>query len=393
MELPLLLALASALTWGAGDFFGGLATRQAKAVSTTFISQFVGLIGLIIACVLGAGGSLVLSDLGWGTAAGLCAVSGLGLFYESMGRGPFGPVASITSVTSGAIPIIAGLALGERPSTFLLGGVGVAVVAIWLIAGEKRKADDPDGSPVASFLALGAGVMFGFYFVFLSRAGSTSGLWPLVAGRSAATLALGTTILVLRKTKSTSDWIPKRQALRLSACAGLFDASANALYFYASRNGLLSVVAVLASLYPVSTIGLARVVLRERLNHRRLVGMVVGLFAVSIIAKGSVTPKSDRDRTFHAQPVVSPVPSSAPVPVPTSVPPEAPAPTPGSTVDTIETGFDPPVPVISETTPPPTAPTVPAVTPSTIPAVTIPESLAFSTDELVFEAPFPVDLP
>jgi drug/metabolite transporter (DMT)-like permease len=389
MELPLLLALASALTWGAGDFFGGLATRQAKAVSTTLISQFVGLMGLIVACVLGAGGSLVLSDLGWGTAAGLCAVSGLGLFYESMGRGPFGPVASITSVTSGAIPIIAGLALGERPSTFLLGGVGVAVVAIWLIAGEKRKADEPDGSPVANVFALGAGVMFGFYFVFLSRAGSTSGLWPLVAGRSAATLALGTTIMVLRKTKSTSDWVPKRQALRLSACAGLLDASANALYFYASRNGLLSVVAVLASLYPVSTIGLARVVLREKLNHRRLVGMVVGLFAVSIIAKGSVTPTGDRDRTMHAQPVVSPVPAPVPPSVPPSVPPEAPAPSTASPVDALPTAGDTLAAVTSTTI----STSNPAPNPVPNSASTIPESLALSTDELVFEAPFPVDNP
>jgi drug/metabolite transporter (DMT)-like permease len=357
MELALLLALASALSWGAGDFFGGLATRKAKAVSTTFVSQLVGLVGLVVVCVLGAGGSLVWSDLGWGTAAGLCAVSGLGLFYESMGRGPFGPVASIASVTSGAIPILAGLALGERPSTLLLGGVIVAVLAIWLIAGEKRNSDDPDNSVIANVFALGAGALFGFYFVFLSRAGNTSGLLPLVAGRSAATLALGTTIVVLRKARTQTDWIPQRQALRLSAGAGLLDASANALYFYASRHGLLSVVAVLASLYPVSTIVLARVVLREKLNRRRLVGMAVGLLAVSIIAKGSVDPSGEVDPTIHAQPIQT---STA-----------------GQTFDTIPANATPSESNAASTSPP----------------ITIPKSLALASNELVFEAPFPVDNP
>lgn len=313
MELSLILALASALTWGAGDFFGGLATRDAKAVSTTLVSQFVGLVGLIVVSVLGAGGSFVLVDIAWGTAAGLCAVAGLGLFYESMGRGPFGPVASITSVVSGAIPIIVGLALGEKPSMLVLIGVSVAVVAILLIAGEKRKPGEAESSRSALALAVGAGLLFGAYFVLLSRAGSKSGLWPLVAGRTAASAALGLTILVLGYGKADAAFAPKRHALRLAATAGVLDASANALYFYASRNGLLSVVAVLASMYPVSTILLARVSLREKVSHRRLAGMVVGLLAVSIIAKGGASDSPD-GIPMHAateQPPAPPIPSAS----------------------------------------------------------------------------------
>lgn len=391
MELPLLLALASALTWGAGDFFGGLATRQAKAVSTTFISQLVGLFGLVIVCLLGAGGSFVVTDLAWGTAAGLCAVAGLGLFYESMGRGSFGPVASITSVMSGAIPILAGLALGERPSTLLLAGVVVAVLAIWLIAGEKRNAAD-EHSAVANVFALGAGSLFGLYFVLLSRAGNASGLWPLVAGRSAATLALGLTILVLRKAKSQTDWIPQRQALRLSASAGLLDASANALYFYASRNGLLSVVAVLASLYPVSTIVLARVVLREKLNHRRLVGMMAGLFAVSMIAKGGVTPKGDGDITVHAQPAGSVSPSSPNAPVPTSSTTTAVNPTPPA--EPSPESSTPPA-VTSASSIPTAVADASTVTSTSVVADALsanPDALALVGDELEFAKPFPVDV-
>jgi drug/metabolite transporter (DMT)-like permease len=285
IEIPLLLALGSALSWGAGDFFGGLATREAKALGTTFISQAVGLIGLIFVSLLGAGGSFVGTDLAWGIGASLCSMVGLGLFYEAMGRGSFGAVVSITSVVSGAIPIGIGLLMGERPSPLALGGVGFAVLAIWLIAGEKRKADEA-GSNTAMLLAVGAGVLFGGYFVLLSRTSETSGLWPLVAGRATATAALGLTILILGYGNANAAWVPPRGAFKLCLAAGFLDAAANALYFYASRRGLLSVVAVIASLYPASTIVLARIALRERVNRRRLAGMMVGFVAVAVIASG-----------------------------------------------------------------------------------------------------------
>ncbi len=314
MHFPLLLALGSALFWGAGDFFGGLATRDAKAVSTTFISQFVGLFGLVLVCILGAGGSVSVHNLAWGTAAGLSAVTGLGLFYEALSRGAFGPVASITSVVSSAVPITVGVLLGERPSPIVFGGVMVAVIAIWLIAGERRGADDQTNRG-ASVLAVGAGAFFGGYFVLLSRAGGESGLWPLVAGRSAASIAVAFTIVVLRKRRAQTNWIPAPRATRLAAIAGVLDASANALYFLASRHGLLSVVAVIASMYPASTILLARLSLREKVNHRRLAGMAVGLVAVTVIAKaGVIDPSKPSSITVHAQSPITSAPSSSSIP-------------------------------------------------------------------------------
>ncbi len=291
MQLPLLFALASAMTWGAGDFFGGLATRSAKAVWTTLVSQFVGLVALAAVCVLGAGGPITLNNLGWGVGAGLCSVVGLGLFYEAMGRGAFGPVASLTSVFSATVPIVFGLLLGERPPALVLAGAFVAVVAIWLIAGERANPDQAHTLRAASPFALGAGLAFGGYFVLLSRAGGESGLWPLVAGRTAASVALVAVIAVLARGRLSIAFVPTRQAIALAAVAGILDATANALYFLASRDGLLSVVAVIASMYPASTIVLARIGLRERVDHRRLVGMALGLVAVSVIARGA-TPES-----------------------------------------------------------------------------------------------------
>jgi drug/metabolite transporter (DMT)-like permease len=306
-EIPLLLALASAMAWGAGDFFGGMATRNAKAVGTTFISQAVGLVGLVVVSLLGAGGPIVGKDIAWGTGAGLCSMIGLGLFYEAMGRGAFGPVASVTSVVSGAIPIAIGLLLGERPSPIVLGGVCVAVLAIWLIAGEKRNPEDAH-SHVAMVFALGAGLFFGGYFVLLSRAGGESGLWPLVAGRFAATIVLGQVILILGYGKGDASWVPPRPSLKLAAVAGVLDATANALYFLASRHGLLSVVAVVASMYPASTILLARIAVKERVNRRRLSGMVVGLAAVSIIAGGGVVVVPASVPLISIPTIVTPIP-------------------------------------------------------------------------------------
>ena len=330
MEISLLLALASALTWGAGDFFGGLATRTARAVSTTLVSQFVGLVGLIVVSLLGAGGPLVATDLGWGIAAGLCAVTGLGMFYEAMGRGAFGPVASVTSVVSGGIPIVVGLLLGERPPLTVLFGVYIAVIAIWLIAGEKAKPGDVRSSRSAIALAAGAGVFFGGYFVLLSRASGESGLWPLVAGRLAASFALTLTILVLGFGKAGATWLPPMRSLRLAAVAGLLDASANALYFYASRTGLLSVVAVVASMYPASTILLARVALRERVNRRRMAGMVAGLGAVSVIAQGGAGSTPVEPPAVHAE-----APSTRSVERPVARPAVSPSATSSTRPDTL----------------------------------------------------------
>jgi drug/metabolite transporter (DMT)-like permease len=319
MGLPLLLALGSALTWGAGDFFGGLATREAKAVGTTFVSQFVGLCALIVVCLLGAGGAFVGRDLAWGTAAGLSAVVGLGLFYEAMGRGAFGPVASITSVVSASVPIVVGLMFGERPPIIVLAGVLVAVVAIFLIAGERadpsERRDNKRTWQSANACAVGAGLFFGGYFVLLSRTSSTSGLWPLVAGRGAAALALAMTMVVLGARDPKTNWGPSLPALKLAAVAGLLDASANALYFYASRTGLLSVVAVIASMYPASTILLARIRLNETVNRRRLIGMAVGLCAVGVIATaGGEASTSKPQPKANVQPATPASSDNSPTP-------------------------------------------------------------------------------
>ncbi len=287
MNLALGFALASALFWGSGDFLGGLASRTASSVTTTFMAQAAGLIGLLGVCAVTGpnplAGSLRLADIGWGVVAGLSGVIGIGLFYEAMGRGPLGPVASVTSVMSSLVPVGAGFLFGERPSTRVLMGVGVAIIGIWLVAGQRRGAEEKAASGTTLVLAATAGVFFAGYLISLAQTTGDSGLWPVAAGRTAATVAIGLVFLGTRIGNPTQP-LGTGSSLKLSIGAGLLDAAANALYALAVRDGMLSVVAVVASMYPASTVLLARVFLAERLTRRRGAGMAVGIGAVGMIA-------------------------------------------------------------------------------------------------------------
>ncbi len=341
MNVALAFALASALFWGSGDFLGGLASRTASSILTTFTAQAAGLVGLLGVCAATGpnplDGTLRLSDIGWGVVAGLSAVVGLGMFYEAMGRGPLGPVASVTSVVSSLVPVGAGVLFGERPSIRVLAGVGVAIVGIWLVAGQRRAEDEQAATGRTLALAATAGIFFAGYLIALAQTSGESGLWPVAAGRAAATVAIG---LVFLGTKIGNPSQPAgTPAVRgLSVGAGILDAAANALYALAVRNGMLSVVAVVASMYPASTVVLARVFLSERLTRRRGAGMAVGFGAVGIIAFASTVGV--------VLPPPVPVPFDAPISADLPISFESPGSMPPSTapqqLPLVELGADPP---------------------------------------------------
>lgn len=291
MNLAIAFALGSAVFWGSGDFLGGLASRTASSIATTFMAQAAGLVGLLAVCLVTGPNpfdrTLQITDIGWGVVAGLSAVLGLGMFYEAMGRGPLGPVASVTSIVSSVVPVAAGLLLGERPSTRLLTGVGVAIVGIWLVAGQRRSDTEQAASGRTLALAAAAGIFFAGYLIALAQTSGDSGLWPVAAGRGAATVAIGLVFLGTRIGNPARGAASERTSSSLSIGAGVLDAAANALYALAVRNGMLSVVAVVASMYPGSTVLLARVFLAEKLTRRRGAGMAVGMGAVAVIAFGS----------------------------------------------------------------------------------------------------------
>jgi drug/metabolite transporter (DMT)-like permease len=277
--MAVLLALASAATYGAADFLGGLSSRRAPAVAVTLVSQAAGLV-VLLGAVAVLGGAPTRADLAWGAASGLAGGAGLLLLYRGLAGGTMSVVAPITAVCAAAVPVGAGLAMGERPSALALTGVVVALLAIVLVSREEAPAAAPRGPVTAAVrTALLAGVAFGLFFVLLGRTGDDAGLWPLVAARGGSIALLA----VIGQVAGEPLRVP-RAALGGVLAAGILDMTANVLYLLAVREGLLSLVAVLSSLYPASTVLLATVVLRERLHPVQRTGLAAAAAAVALIA-------------------------------------------------------------------------------------------------------------
>lgn len=282
--LALVLGLAAGLTYGVADFTGGFASRRAPLLSVLLLSQVCGTALLLASFPLLNEGAVSVEALGWGAAAGLAGAGGVTLLYRGLSRGRMSIVAPITSVNAASIPVLYGLITGERPSGIALIGVAISLTAIAFVSRTPERDDvartkltqDP-----ASIDALGAGTCFGFFFIFLAFSPGDSSMWPLAGARIASLLAFCIAALIARapiRTLAGSMW--------LIAAAGILDVAANLFYLLATREGLLSLVAVLTSLYPAATVLLARFVLHERLVRLQLAGLGLAASGVTLIALG-----------------------------------------------------------------------------------------------------------
>jgi uncharacterized membrane protein len=284
-----LVALVSAALYGAGDFLGGLASRQMRTAAVVAISQASGLLVLLaVTGLLLAPADPTRGDVGWGMAAGLSGSLGVALLYRALAIGTMGVVAPITAVCAVIVPVLASLARGVRPPAVVLAGIGLALVAIVLVSQQPEPAaSDPSpvrapGLPPGIVHALFSGVAIGVFFLVLAEARPESGMWPLVGARAVAVPACAA--VAFFEGMSLSQL--RARPLTTAAAAGVVDMSANALYLMASRMGDLPVAVTLASLYPASTVILARVVLGERLHRLQLIGMICAMAAVGLIVAG-----------------------------------------------------------------------------------------------------------
>jgi len=278
--VAVLLGLLVAVTYGVGDFFGGLASKRNPPTAVVAISQAFGLV-IMIGLVLIDRSAFDGRDFGAGALAGSIGLVGVILLYRGLANGTMSVVAPITAVGAGVLPLAWGLLTGDRPSALALVGVAAALVAVALVstadAVEDRSATRSDDV----VLALCAGAAFGMVFVLLGTTSEDSGMWPVLGARCASVTLVVGGILVARRPLR-----PAPGSLPTIAGAGALDAGANALYLLASREGLLSLASVLSSLYPAATILLARVVLRERMNRTQLLGIALALTGVVLIAAG-----------------------------------------------------------------------------------------------------------
>ncbi|WP_157250919.1 DMT family transporter [Nonomuraea typhae] len=271
-----ILATVCAVVYGTADFCGGLATRRSRVFSVVALSQIAGLV-LILALLPVLPGALDPRALWWGMAAGLAGATGLVLFYRALATGVMSVVAPTTAVTSAALPVVFGLAAGERPAPQALVGIVLALAAVMLVSRDRTTGKS--GSAGSVLIALAAGAGFGGFFILLAQAPGGTGLWPLVGARlSSVTLVVLLAIVTKRSLRPTAGSLP------IIAAAGLLDMAANVLFLLAKQEGLLSLVAVLVSLYPASTLLLARYVLGERLRSLQVAGVACALGAVALIA-------------------------------------------------------------------------------------------------------------
>jgi drug/metabolite transporter (DMT)-like permease len=272
-------ALVGAVLFGTGDFLGGLASRRAALLAVVLLSQLTGLVGMTLVSLL-VGGRPVASDLLLGAASGLAGGAGVAMLYRGLATATMSVVAPVTGVVAAVVPVAAGVAFGERPAGLQLAGIALAVCSVALLSG----AGSPDRAPLRRgplLLAIGAGAGFGLFYIALSRTGSAAGLWPLVAARSASVSAFAIATIATRSVRR-----PDRNSLALIVSTGAFDVGANAFYLIAVHAGLLSVVAVLVSLYPAATMLCSVILLGERLHRLQSVGVVAALAAVVLIAAG-----------------------------------------------------------------------------------------------------------
>lgn len=281
--MAVVLALLSSLLWGSADFLGGTISRRRMAVLVVASSQAAGLVAIALVALLAGALDDPTGYLWWAVGAGLAGMLGLVCFYAALAMGTMGVVSPIAALGV-VVPVLVGLARGERPATIQLVGITIAVLGVVLASGPELS-----GRAGARPLVLAAlsAVGFGLALLFIAEGARTSTLMTLVTMRvtSVAVLTVALAVVVRRLVRGRRLSLDRRDAA-LVTVTGLADVAANLTFGLASTRGLVSIVAVLGSLYPVVTVLLARVIHAERLGLAQTVGVAGALGGVALIAAG-----------------------------------------------------------------------------------------------------------
>ncbi len=277
------LALLSSLLWGTADFFGGIFTKRMPAVVVVLISQMIALTLIVPTVWLIGSFDDPSGYFWWGVGAGIVGPVGLVSFYGALSIGTMGVVSPIAA-TGIIVPVAWGLAQGEQPSVLQYLGIAVAFVGVVLAAGpdvphENVEARDAHVKSIA--LALVAAIGFGASFVFLAGGGESSVGMTIVVQRATSVLLMVVPVVVFTRLVGLR-W----RDLPGLAGVGAGDAAANGAFAWSSTFGLLSVTAVLGSLYPVATLLLARILLKERLTRLQIYGVIGALVGIVLLSAG-----------------------------------------------------------------------------------------------------------
>ncbi len=275
-NLAIIIGLASAVSWGAGDFVGGCATRRTSAYYVVLVTQIMGIIIFPILAFVFSESLPPLNNLMWGAFAGFFGSAGLIALYVGLAKGKMSIVAPLAAVISVIIPVIYSALNEGIPSTFKIAGFVFAFIGIWLIVsinvGSGLKAKDLE-------YPLLAGILFGLFFISIDNFSATAIYWPLTVSRVIALIML-TGFIISTKTviRTTSD------VILIVILAGSFNTGGAILFALASQAGRLDVATILSSLSPAVTVLLACTLLKEQLAARQWLGVIAALIAISLIS-------------------------------------------------------------------------------------------------------------
>jgi len=280
------LALFSAIFYGVSDYVGGRASRRVPAVGVALMAEAVMAPVFLIVVPLTESSGPTPAAVGWGLVAGLATSAGVLGMYVALSRGNMTVVAPVTGVIAAAVPVAVGISLGERPSSVAWIGVAIAVVAVALVGGVAGLVH---GGSTTSFdrftvgLAVAVGVAFGLLFVAFERPGE-AGLWPIFFSRFTGLPVLAVAYVTMLRGRARPS---AKSLLGPGALIGALVAGSNITYLLSTRRGDLSLVAVVVSMYPASTVLLASMVDGERATRAQLVGMALAVLALVLITVGN----------------------------------------------------------------------------------------------------------
>ncbi|WP_440951912.1 EamA family transporter [Methanococcoides sp. FTZ1] len=275
--LVVFFGLMAAISWGAGDFSGGFASKRANVYSVVLITQAVGVFLLAASAHLMGEVMPPVNGMIWGAIAGVFISIGLLALYRGLSQGRMGLVAPTSAVVAAAVPVIYGAFYEGLPAVHQMIGFAFALVAVWLIAGGGDESSKIERSDL--ILPLIAGTGFGLFFISIDKVSDTAVLWPLTAARIAAVITLLVFIAYSRQI-----YVPSKNVFPVILLAGIFDTGGNTFFALASQAGRLDIASITSSLYPAGTVLLAWIILKEKLSSKQWMGVAAALVAIVFIS-------------------------------------------------------------------------------------------------------------
>jgi drug/metabolite transporter (DMT)-like permease len=277
--LSILFGLLSALTWGAGDFTGGLAARKVGAYRSVFYAEVIGVLSLFIVLAFLDEPLPSARSQFFAVLAGMLGTVGLMMLYHAMTLGMMSIAAPVSALLAAVLPVVVGIFTEGFPGYLTFIGFGFALLAVWLVSQSENGVKDILSHLSDLKLPLLAGIGFGFYFVFMHQATRDGGaVWHMVFSRTGGMVLITTYLLVTR-----SSWKIDPSSLPIISVNGILDLGGNFFFILAGQAGRLDVASVLSSLFPGATVILAWIFLKERLNRNQWIGVICALIAIVLM--------------------------------------------------------------------------------------------------------------